>query len=64
MDEHADILSLFNVSRQEIFSSASNSILLFEKGKRSPCGEIYFKDEKFGVRFGDYKLSPIQKVLT
>jgi len=64
MGEHIDILSLFDVSRNDIFSSPSNSILLIQQGKRQPCGEIYYKNDRFGVRFGDYNPSIIRKVIT
>lgn len=64
MDQtRADILGIFNVSREEIFASSNNSVILIPKGERTPCGEVYFRNDKFGVRFGDYKYSPIQKVL-
>lgn len=62
-ESRADILGILDVSREEIFASSKNSVILIPKGEKMPCGEVYFKDEHFGVRFGDYNPSPIQKVL-
>lgn len=62
-EQHADILGIIDVSREEIFASSANSVILITKDEREPCGEVYFRNEHFGVRFGDYKPSPIQKVL-
>lgn len=62
-ESRADILGILDVSREEIFASSKNSVILIPKDERTPCGEVYFRNEKFGVRFGDYNPSPIQKVL-
>lgn len=59
----ADILGIVQVSREELFASSSNSVILVAKGEDTPVGEVYYRDDKFGVRFGDYKSSPIKKVL-
>jgi hypothetical protein len=61
--QHADILGILNVTREEIFASSANSVILISRGEREPCGEVYFRNDHFGVRFGDYNYSPIQKVL-
>jgi len=62
-ERRADILGILDISREEIFASSKNSVILIPKGEKKPCGEVYFKDDHFGVRFGDYKPSSIQKVL-
>lgn len=62
-EQHADILGILDVSREEIFASSANSVILISQDEKEPCGEVYFRNDKFGVRFGDYKPSPIQKVL-
>lgn len=62
-ESRADILGILDVSRQEIFASSKNSVILIPDGESEPCGEVYFRDEKFGVRFGDYNPSPIQRIL-
>lgn len=62
-ESRADILGILDVSRQEIFASPMNSVILISKDEREPCGEVYYRNDRFGVRFGDYKPSPIQKVL-
>lgn len=59
----ADILGILDVSREEVFASSKNSVILIPKGEEKPCGEVYFKNEHFGVRFGDYNPSPIQRIL-
>lgn len=64
MDQtRANILAIFNISREEIFASSNNSVILIPEGERKPCGEVYFRNDRFGVRFGDYKPSSIHKVL-
>ena len=63
-ESRADILGILNVSREELFASSKNSVILIPKGEEKPCGEVYFKNDKFGVRFGDYNKSPIKKVLS
>jgi hypothetical protein len=63
-ESRADILGILDVSREEIFASSKNSVILIPKGEEKPCGEVYFKNEHFGVRFGDYNKSPIKKVLS
>jgi|GEM_PF-6026045 hypothetical protein len=62
-EQRGDILGIMNVSREEVFASSANSVILIPKGERTPCGEVYFRNDRFGVRFGDYKPSPIKKVL-
>jgi len=62
-EQCVDILGIVNVSREEIFASSANSVILIPEGEDKPCGEVYFKNEHFGVRFGDYKFSPIQRIL-
>jgi len=62
-ESRADILGILDVSREEIFASSKNSVILIPKGEEKPCGEVYFKDDKFGARFGDYNPSPIQRIL-
>ena len=58
MNEHSDFLSLFGINRNFVFETTGNNVLLVEG--RIPVGEIYFRDGKFGVRFGDYKPSSHQ----
>ncbi len=62
-ESRADILGILDVSREEIFASSKNSVILIPKGEDKPCGEVYFRGEHFGVRFGDYNPSPIQRIL-
>jgi len=62
-ERRADILGIVQVSREELFASSANSVILVSKDEDTPVGEVYYRDDKFGVRFGDYKPSPIQKVL-
>ena len=62
MSNSTNILSLFDVSREQVFTSPTHTILLVD-GKK-PCGEIYWKDNHFGVRFGDYSYSPRTKELS
>ena len=57
-----DILNLINITKEELFSVPSNSIVLTDKD-HIPCGEVYVKDNKIGVRFGDFSPSPRHKVL-
>lgn len=61
--QHADILGILNISREDLFASSANSVILVAQGERKPCGEVYFRNDKYGVRFGDYTYSPIQRVI-
>jgi type IV secretory pathway VirB10-like protein len=61
--DRANIPELLNISRKDIFSSPQHSVILIPKGEKIPCGELYYRNNKYGVRFGDYKLSPIVRVL-
>lgn len=62
-EQRADILSLFNIDRHEIFAAANSRIMLVDS-KYAPCGEIYYKNNHFGVRFGDYHNSSHYRVLS
>jgi hypothetical protein len=62
-EQHADILAILEVSCHELFASPANSVILIPDGEDEPCGEVYFRNDRFGARFGDYNKSPIKKVL-
>ena len=63
VESRADILGILNISREDVFASPVKSVILIPHGERIPCGEVYFRNDHFGARFGDYKDSPIQRVL-
>jgi hypothetical protein len=63
MNQDSVILNLFDIDRNEIFFAHNNNVLLYVKGEQFPRGEVYYKNNHFGVRFGDYKPSTVAKYL-
>lgn len=63
MKNNSIILNLFDISNTELFIASNNNVLLYVRGEQYPRGEVYYKNDHYGVRFGDYKPSTVSKIL-